>query len=98
MIIVLATAIPKNEDANKKIVEFAQDLIENSRKEKGNVDYNLYSNTGDNTLLFVEKWESKEILNSHLQTEHFNKFGENIEDLIVEELSIDVFDANKTDL
>ena len=98
MIIVLAKAIPKDEEACEKIVEFAQDLIENSRKEDGNVDYNLYSNTGDGNLLFVEQWESKDILGAHLNTEHFIKFGENISDLLVEELIIDVFDANEADL
>ena len=98
MIIVLAKAIPKDEDACAKIIEFAQDLIENSRKEEGNVDYNLYSNTGDGNLLFVEQWESKEILGTHLQTEHFLKFGENIADLMAQDLIIDVFDANAIDL
>ena len=43
MILVLAKAIPKDEDACEKIVEFAQDLIENTKKEEGNIDYNLYS-------------------------------------------------------
>lgn len=98
MIVVLAKAIPKDEDACEKIVEFAQDLIENSRKEDGNVDYNLYSNTGDGTLLFVEQWESIEILGAHLKTEHFLKFGENIADLVAEDLIIDVFNADAVDL
>jgi quinol monooxygenase YgiN len=98
MIVVLAKAIPKDEAACEKIVEFAQDLIENSRKEDGNVDYNLYSNTGDGTLLFVEQWESIEILGAHLKTEHFLKFGENIADLVAEDLIIDVFNAEAVDL
>jgi quinol monooxygenase YgiN len=98
MIIVLAKAIAKDEDATKKIIEFAQDLIENSRKEDGNVDYNLYSNTGDGTLLFVEQWESIDILNAHLQTDHFLKFGENIADLVAQDLIIDVFEAEPTEL
>lgn len=98
MILVLAKAVPKDEDACEKIVEFAQDLIENTRKEEGNIDYNLYSNTADGTLLFVEQWESKEILGSHLQTEHFIKFGANIQDLVAAELAIDVFDADAVDL
>ena len=34
MILVLAKAIPKDEDACEKIVEFAQDLIETLRKKK----------------------------------------------------------------
>ncbi len=98
MIIVLAKAIPKDEDACEKIVEFAQDLIENTKKEEGNIDYNLYSNTADGTLLFVEQWESKEILGSHLQTEHFLRFGANIQDLVAAELAIDVFDADAVEL
>ena len=98
MIFVLAKAIPKDEDATNKIVEFAQDLIENSRKEDGNVDYNLYSHTGDSSLLFVEQWESKEILNAHLQTEHFLKFGGNIEDLVAQDLIINVYEADSIEL
>ena len=57
MILVLAKAIPKDEEACEKIVEFAQDLIENTKKEEGNIDYNLFKDTADNSLMFVEKWE-----------------------------------------
>ena len=98
MIFVLAKAIPKDGDAADKIIEFAQDLIENSRKEDGNIDYNLYCNTGDNSLLFVEQWESKEILNAHMQTEHFLKFGGNIGDLVAQELTINVYKAEPANL
>ena len=98
MIIVLAKAIPKDEEACEKIVEFAQDLIENSRKEDGNVDYNLYADTGDGSLMFVEQWESLEILGAHMKTEHFIKFGGNIADLVAGELSIDVFNADAINL
>ena len=73
-------------------------LKENSRKEEGNVDYNLYVNTGDQTLMFVEQWESKEILAAHLQTEHFLKFGENIADLVAQDLIINVYEAEATEL
>lgn len=98
MIVVLAKAIPKDEKSCEKIVEFAQDLIENTRKEYGNIDYNLYSNTGDGVLLFVEQWESKEVLGAHLETEHFIKFGKNIADLVAQDLIIDVYEAEATDL
>ncbi len=98
MIIVLAKAIPKDEAACEKIIEFAADLIESSRKEEGNMDYNLYSNTSDGTLFFVEQWESKEILGAHLQREHFIKFGDDIKDLVAAELEINVFDAEAVDL
>ena len=98
MILVLAKAIPKDEEACEKIVEFAQDLIENTKKEEGNIDYNLFSDTADGSLMFVEKWESIEILGAHMQTEHFLKFGANIQDLVAGELGINVFDANELEL
>lgn len=98
MIIVQAKAIPKDETSKNEIIGFAQDLIEKSREEAGNVDYNLLVNTDDDTLLFVEQWDSIEILNNHLKTEHFIKFGENIGDLVAEDLKISVFDANSTSL
>ena len=47
MIMVLAKAIPNDEEAKAKVIEFAQDLIEKSKAEEGNVDYNLFENTGD---------------------------------------------------
>ena len=98
MIMVLAKAIPKDDEAREKIIEFAQDLIENSRKEEGNVDYNLYTNTGDESLLFVEQWKSIEILGLHSKSEHFLKFGGNIADLLAQEFIIDVFNADAINL
>ena len=73
-------------------------LVKLERTGLQNIDYNLYSNTGDGTLLFVEQWESVEILGSHLQTDHFIRFGDNIKDLVAADLIIDVFDANAVDL
>lgn len=98
MIIVLAKAIPKDESAKEKVVEFAQDLIKNSKAEEGNVDYNLFANTGEDSLMFVEQWESLEILQKHLQTEHFINFGANIDGLLADELAINVFDSNEISL
>lgn len=98
MIIVQAKAIPKDESSQKKIIEYAENLIENSKKEEGNIDYNLFINTTDKTLLFVEQWESKEILATHLQTEHFLKFGANIDGLLEGDLAIQVFSADEISL
>lgn len=95
MIIVLAKTIPKDADAKNKIVDFSAELIEKSKAEEGNVDYNLYENPHEDSLMFVEKWESIEILQKHMQTEHFIKFGQNIQNLVAGELEIDVFESKK---
>ena len=95
MIIVLAKAMPKDENAKNQIIDFSKDLIENSKSEEGNIDYNLYTDTSDNSLMFVEKWESIEILQKHMQTDHFLKFGQNIGDLLSSDLGIEVFNSEK---
>jgi quinol monooxygenase YgiN len=95
MIIVLAKAIPKDDDAKIKIIEFSKELISNSKAEEGNVDYNLYENTNENSLMFVEQWESVEILQKHMQTDHFISFGQNISDLLSCELEINLFNSEK---
>ena len=95
MIIVLAKVMPKDENAKSKIVEFSKDLITNSKAEDGNIDYNLYENTGEDSLMFAEQWESLEILQKHIQTKHFLEFGQKIGDLVSGEMDIEVFDSNK---
>jgi quinol monooxygenase YgiN len=98
MIIVQAKAVPKDESAYSKVIEAAQNLINESKAEEGNIDYNLYSNTGDGSLLFVEEWETVEILNKHLNTDHFKQFGADIDGLLVSDLDITVFNADKIEL
>ena len=95
MIIVLAKVVPKDDVAKNQIIEFSSDLIENSKEEDGNVDYNLYENTSEDSLMFVEQWDSIEILQKHMQTDHFIKFGQNIADLVACELEINVFNSEK---
>lgn len=95
MIIVLAKVFPKDDNAKNNIIEFSKVLIENSKLEEGNIDYNLVDDTSDDFLMFVEKWESVEILQKHMQTSHFIEFGENIGNLVAGNLEIDVFDSKK---
>lgn len=98
MIIVQAKAIPKDKTSKNKIIEAAANLIEKSKLENGNINYNLYSNVQEDTLLFVEQWENLDILKVHLQTEHFNQFGAYIDGLLKEDLDINVFSAENVEL
>lgn len=98
MIIVQAKAIPKDKTSKNKIIEAAANLIEKSKLENGNINYNLYSNVQENTLLFVEQWENLDILKAHLQTEYFNQFGADIDGLLKEDLDINVFSAENVEL
>ncbi|BDZ67725.1 putative quinol monooxygenase [Methanobacterium ferruginis] len=95
MIIVTAniTAKPGERD---ELISKSQDVIESTRQEQGNISYELLASTEDeNVLLMFEKWESKEALDAHMQTEHFKAFGTAIKDIIAKELDITLYSADK---
>ncbi len=76
------------------IIAKSKDLLDSSRLESGCVNYNLYASTEDNNLLLMlEQWANLEVLQSHMQTEHFKAFGKAIEDILAEPMNISVYSA-----
>ena len=53
-IVVLAKVYPKN-GCKDSIIEISEELIEKTREEDGNIEYQLLMSLNDNTLTFVEK-------------------------------------------
>lgn len=92
MIIVNATIQPKPEQKDT-IISMANDLIAESRTHYGNISYNLFENTEDQTLMFIEKWESKEALESHMQSEVFHTFGQKNKELIEGDIKVEIYFA-----
>ena len=95
-IVVLAKVYPK-EGCKDTVIELSQDLIENTLAEEGNIDYQLLKSINDNTLTFIEKWQSLDALKEHMASEHFQLFGSETEDF-VEKMDIQVIDANELNL
>lgn len=59
---------PGSMDAIRKAVA---PCLEATRKEPGCLSYDLFQNTEDpDSLVFVEKWESREALAAHFETPH----------------------------
>jgi quinol monooxygenase YgiN len=58
-----------------KVAEYKQQtvkLIEETRKEKGCIAYDLCEDMDNpNILTFIEKWEDKKSLDAHMKTAHF---------------------------
>jgi quinol monooxygenase YgiN len=60
-----------------KLAELVQPCLEGTRKEAGNISYDLLVNIKDDTsLVFVERWESMKALNNHFTEPHFLKWRE----------------------
>ena len=95
MIMVTAkiTAKPGEKD---EVISKAQNLIQSTRLESGCISYNLYNGTeDDNTLLMLEKWENQDMLNLHMQTEHFKAFNTDIENILAKEVEIAIYSINE---
>ncbi len=84
--VTVVARIKANADAADRVREEVLKLIPPTRKsDKGCVYYDLYQDNGDPTLFFfLEKWQSDELLDKHLETEHLKAFGEATEGLIAE--------------
>ena len=95
-IVVLAKITPKK-GCRDTIVEISQELIETTLSEEGNIDYQLLQSTDDDTLTFVEKWESPEALQKHMASLHFQNFGGESADF-VENMEIQVLNADEVKL
>jgi quinol monooxygenase YgiN len=95
MIIVKATITSKSGEKNN-IISKSRELIKSTRLEEGCISYDLYANIEDeDTLLMIEQWKNKEVLNTHMQTEHFKSFGMDIKDLLAKEIDITLYSADK---
>ncbi|MBN9584700.1 MAG: antibiotic biosynthesis monooxygenase [Afipia sp. 62-7] len=75
MIYVVATLTIKPE-TRADLIEAAKACIAATRKEPGNIAYDLHESVTDPTkLVFVEQWENAEALVPHRAAEHMKTFG-----------------------
>jgi len=71
MIVVYAKSIVPEKNIDKYL-EIAKKLAEETRKENGNIFYEMIQDTNNkNVLAFIEKWENLEVLDKHMKTSHF---------------------------
>ena len=75
MIYVVATLAVKAE-TRAEFIAAATACIKETRKESGNITYDLHESVTDPTkMVFVEQWENAEALVPHRSAEHMKAFG-----------------------
>lgn len=73
MIFVVAKSVIKEGKA-EEYKKLTARLIEETRKEAGCISYDLCQDMSNpNILTFLERWESKEDLDAHMNTVHFKE-------------------------
>lgn len=76
MIYVIAT-LKLKPGTREKLLEPARVCIEETRKEEGCIAYDLLGSiTDDDTMIFVEKWQSRADLTAHSRTSHIAAWRE----------------------
>ena len=61
-------------DRVDEFLEIFRGMIEPTQKEKGYIEYEMYQDEEDPALLIVlEKWETREDFNNHLESKHFKE-------------------------
>ena len=86
--IIVNAKLPAKEEKINEVIKQAETLINASRAHEGNISYNLYQDVLDGSLIFIEKWESQESLQAHMQTPEFIEFGKMIKEYLTAPLDI----------
>ena len=93
MIIVTAYVTIK-EGSKDKFMAAVQPCIDATRREEGNISYNLYASIEDDCkFTFVEEWESQEKLDAHMKSPHFQTFNDGMKEIAAAPLGIQLYDA-----
>ena len=91
----MITIVAKNLIKKGKTEEFkilAERLINESRKEGGNISYNLYEDfKNSNILTFIEEWESEEAIKLHNNSKHFTSIVPKFSDLKESQSEINLY-------
>jgi quinol monooxygenase YgiN len=62
------------DDSADEALAILDELIEETRREPGNISYQLFQNVSDPTVLAVfEQWKDQEAIDAHNASAHFNK-------------------------
>lgn len=74
MITIVAQCIIKS-DSVDEFLKITQPIIEASRKEPGNIAYDLYADSSSpEKYAFIEVWKDQDAIDSHNASSHFQAF------------------------
>lgn len=91
MLKVVAKCLVKTEEIST-FKQYTSELIEQSRKEAGNISYALYEDIENPQILtFIEEWRDKEALEQHMTTKHFSEIFPKLKSLQQKAIEINLY-------
>lgn len=84
--------IEAKKDSIELVKNELQKLISITRAEKGCIQYDLHQDNSDpSVFIFFENWESRDLLQAHLQNDHLKRYMEatdgHVEKFTISEMS-----------
>ncbi|MFK7000852.1 MULTISPECIES: putative quinol monooxygenase [Flavobacterium] len=77
-------------------LEMAKIMIENTKKEKGNISYTLYNEYNDqSSFIFVEEFLDSEAFEFHLNTDYYKEFIRKLTPMLRQEPIVKSYFDNK---
>lgn len=74
-----------------KALGLAQELVEASRKDGGNIDYDIYQSQTDPTQMIIfETWKDQPSLDTHSAAEHFTRLVPQLQEMAIGEMAIQI--------
>lgn len=69
-----------------------RELVTVTRTEKGNISYTYCRDMSDsNSFAMIESWESKESMEAHLKSEHFQRIIPQLGEMLTEPSRLEVY-------
>lgn len=91
----MITIVAKSKIKQGKKDEFlalAEELVQESRKEKGCKSYNVYQDINDpDTISFIEVWDNREALKLHNESKHFTSIVPELSELSVAKPEVNLY-------
>ncbi len=79
----LIVTVPVQNEKAAAFEEMVKPLVENSRKEEGNISCDIYPDVlHPNCYIILETWKSDDALEAHNQTPHYLAFAESINEYL----------------
>ncbi|MFK3960108.1 putative quinol monooxygenase [Guptibacillus hwajinpoensis] len=80
---ISVTAILKPKTGKEEnVLSVLQEVLKGSRNEEGNIQYDVYQSIEDTTFVIYEVWENQQAIETHISSEHYEKYRKDIGDLI----------------
>lgn len=94
--IVLNATIPVEPNSRDDAIEAATELAQQSRQERGVVDYRVTTDSEDeNVLRIFEQYEDESALDTHMESDHFGSFQSKVPDFAGGEVELYRFDVSE---